>query len=119
MPHRRALRAESLVLAGLEVGLAELVELPAQVLLLALPTRPELLQVAFRRCRRNPRPVCRRNPGAQVDGAGICIEQLGLRLVVEQRVVLVLTVERDEAVAQLAQLAGRGGPAVDSRRAAL
>ncbi len=44
--HRDALRGQSLVLAGLRVRMPQLIELPAQVLFLALSTRAKLLEIA-------------------------------------------------------------------------
>ena len=63
MPHRSALRGESVILAGLGVGLAELVEPPAEVFLLTLPARPQLFEIAQRIRRREIGGVSHRRAG--------------------------------------------------------
>src|ERR1700682_2756901 len=57
--------------------------------------------------------------GSQLNRPGIAVQQLGLRVRVEQRMVLVLAVQRDQAAAKFAQLAGVGWTAVDACGAAL
>src|SRR5439155_10606199 len=90
---------------GLRVGLTQLVELPAQVLQLALTARAQLFEIAHRVRRRDPGAVGRSDTGAKVQRASVRIEQLGLSIAVEQSVVLVLPVQRNQPVAQLTQLA--------------
>ena len=67
----------------------------------------------------SPRGVRRRHRAAQLPRARISIEQVGLGLVVQQRMVLVLSMDGDEVAAELAQLRRVGGAAVDAGRAPL
>src|SRR5207237_3691683 len=117
-PHRGAFSREGLVLPGLGGGLTQLVELPAQVLQLALTARAELFEVTHRVRRRDPCAVGRADAGAKVQRASVRIEQLGLSIAVEQSVVLVLPVQRNQPVAQLTQLARGGRATIDPSRPA-
>src|ERR1700730_16239555 len=119
MSCRRALGRQRRVLTRSWVCAAQLVELPPHVLLLALPSRAQLLEIA--------NPVAGLDPGrmtcchcaSHLHGTRIPIEQLGLRLAVEERVVLMLAVKGDKASPELTELPRAGGPPIDSGRAAL
>src|SRR5450756_2170794 len=119
VPNRGPLRAELRVLAGMGIRRAQLFELPPQVLLLALSPGSELVEVAQGADRRRPLRMRCGDSSSQLDRPGIAVQQLGLGVRVEQRVVLVLTVQRDQATTELAQLAGAGGAPVDARAATL
>jgi len=119
MPHRGALGAQSLILSRLRVGLAQLFELPAEVLLLAPPPRAQLFEITQDVRRRDGCGVSRRHARPQLESATVRVEQRGLGVGVEQRVMFVLAVQRHEPVAQLAQLSRRGGSRVDACRASL
>ena len=54
----------------------------------------------------------------KIQGAAVRVDQLGLGVAVQQGMVLVLAVKRNESVAQLAQLAWCCGSSVDPRHAA-
>lgn len=57
--------------------------------------------------------------GAQVVGSGVTVEELGLSVGIEQRMVLVLAVQPHQGATQLAQLARVGRTSVDTCTAAL
>ena len=111
---RRSFGGKRLVLARREVRVPQLVELPAHVLALALAAGTKLFEVAERARRREPRPVRGGDGRARIQRSGIRVEQLGLRLGVQQRVLSVLAVDRDEPLADLAQLPRTDRAAVDS-----
>jgi hypothetical protein len=119
MPNGGAFRGELCVLTRMWVRCAQLLQLPAKVFLLAAATRSKLVEIAECADRRHPRRVACANGRPQVNRARVPVEQLGLRFSVEQRLVLVLTVKRDQATADLAQLAGVGRSPVDTRSATL
>ena len=60
----------------------------------------------------------RSDTGAKVQRASVSIEQLGLGIAVEQSVVFVLPMHRNEPVAQLTQLARGGRATIDPSRPA-
>ena len=57
--------------------------------------------------------MCGRDSGAQIAGARVSIHQLGLCIRIEQRMVLMLPMHRNEAASELAELCGVGRAAVD------
>jgi hypothetical protein len=61
----------------------------------------------------------RRDRGSHFERARIRVEELGLRVRIQERVVLVLSVNRHEAVAQLAQLPRRRCPTINPSSAPL
>src|SRR4029077_1336219 len=65
----------------------------------------------------DPRRVRRGDSCSRLERAPIAIEELGLRVAVEECVVLMLAVDAHEPLAKLAQLARRGGAAVYLGRA--
>src|ERR1019366_502220 len=119
MPNRGPLRAELRVLAGMGIRRAQLFQLPAQVLLLTLSPGSELVEIAHRADRRRPLRMRGGHSSSHLDRPRIAVKKLGLCVRVEQRVVLVLAVQRAQATSELAQLAGAGGAPVDARSAAL
>ncbi len=119
VPHRRALRAQLGVLARAEVGIPQLVELPPQEVLLTPVAQTHRLQLAERADRRRPCRVSCGDSRPQLASPRITIDQLGLCIRVEKRVVLVLPVNRDQVAPELAELCRVRRPAVDFRRAAL
>src|ERR1700680_2015247 len=60
-----------------------------------------------------------RNDGSELEGAGVAVEKLSLGIGVEQGVVLVLTMNRDQVATQLSQLSRVGAPTVDAGGASL
>ena len=102
MTRRGSLCAERFVLARFEVGFAQLLQPPAQVFLLPLSARPQLVQIAQGADRGDPGRVRGRDCGAHLERRGIGVEQLGLGITVEQCLVRVLAVDRDEVAADLA-----------------
>ncbi len=119
MPCRRSFCREFFVFACVRVRRAELFELPSHVLLLALAAGPKLLEVANLAAGLDPRRISDGDRGPLLHRARIPVEQLGLRLAVEQRVVLVLAVQRHQVASELAQRLGGRRPSVDARRASL
>ncbi len=115
----RSLGRQMLVFPCAGVRRAQLVELPPHVLMLALTTGPQLLEVAQRAAGLEPRRVRDRHRGALLQRRRVPVEQLGLRLAVEQRVMLMLAVERDQVAPALTQRLGGRGPSVDAGRASL
>jgi hypothetical protein len=55
----------------------------------------------------------------QLSSAGVTVDQLGLCIGVEKRMVLVLPVDRDQVAPKFAELCGVRRPAIDLRRPAL
>jgi hypothetical protein len=117
VPGDPALRGQLLVLAWPQAGGPQLVQLPAQVLLLALAAGLHALQV--RQTGRCSRPLrvraAHRLPGLQ--GAGESVQKERLSVCLQQQVVLVLAVEAHQRPTELPELRRRGGAAADSRSA--
>src|SRR5258707_101920 len=95
----------------------QLAELPLEELPVAGATLPEPLQIGRRLDCGAPGGVRRRDRGKGVAGAGEAVEEPGLGVGVEQRLVLLLAVDVDQEAAQLAELAGRRRAAVEAGRA--
>ena len=101
-----------------QTGPAQLAQLPLAELPLARAPVPEPLQLGQPVDRRPPAGVGRRHPRQCRLGATEGVEEPGLSVRVEQRLVLVLAVDVDQHPAELAELAGRRRPAVQARGAA-
>ena len=98
VPRGGAFSRQGLVLSRLRVDLAELLKLPSQVVPLALSPRTKLFELPHRIRRRGPGGVSDGDCGAKLERPAVGVQQLGLRVAVEQRVVLMLAVEGDESV---------------------
>ena len=103
----------------MRVRCAKLFELPPQVLLLAGAAALKPLKVAERVSRARPGGMRGGDRRPQLRCACVGVEEIRLRRGLEQRVVLVLPVHRDQAAPELAQLARRAGAAVQPRRVPL
>ena len=101
MPNRGPLRRELCVLARIWISRAQLLELPPHVLLLALTSRAKPFQVRKSIDRGDPARMGGGDGGSQLVRACIGVQQLGLRIHVEEGVVLVLpsVPMRDKATA--------------------
>jgi hypothetical protein len=114
----RSLRHELLILAGLRIGGPQLVQLPLEIFAFPAAAGLRLLQALHPLSRATPPRVCLGQAlaaGAAPGGPGV--EQPGVGLRLEEGLLLVLAVDRDQAPAPRGQLRHRQGGAVDARGA--
>jgi hypothetical protein len=118
MPHGGALGSQLRVFAKPQPCVPKLVELPAQVFLFPIPARTHRLELGDGIGRGRPRGVSRSHCGPDLSRTRVSVDELGLRLGVEQRVMLMLAVNRDQVATELAELRRIGRAAVDACRTA-